>query len=461
MPDIVVLRPLFVQEELLGFALTVVHHVDVGGMSPGGMPTYATEVYQEGLRIPPLKLYEGTRINETLVSLIEKNVRLPEKVVGDLMGQAAACFVGQERLRELIARYGATNFLRCSRELLDYSERSVRAELRGWKDGVYEFTDYVDDDGMGTGPVPIHVTLAVAGDSLRIDFEGTADQVHGSINCPAHSTRAACFAAIRCVMDPDLPTTSGFFRAITVTAPPRTVVNPVEPAATCNRALTLARVADAVFGALAQIVPDKTPACSEGMATPTTWCVREAGGDVRIWIDNHHSGRGGTSRMDGQEGIMPWVYNANNNSVEVSEANFPLRICQFGFVPDSGGPGKFRGSLATVREWEVLAPEVSLTFRADRQKHPPWGLAGGGPGRPSEAHLIAGERAELLPTKFTRVLQRGQRVRSIMQSGGGYGDPLERDPQLVLEDYREGKISAQHALDVYGVAVDDAMAGSE
>jgi N-methylhydantoinase B len=455
LPDVVAVRPLFMGAELVGFALSVVHHVDVGGLAAGGMPTNATEVYHEGLRIPPLKLYDRGRLNATLIEIVRKNVRVPDKVIGDLKGQAAACFVGQKRMGQLVAAYGSPAVRRYGRELLDYTERMTRSEVRGWRDGTYRFTDYVDDDGMGTGPIAIRVALTVRDDSLLLDFAGTDAQVKGSINCPLHSTRAGSYTAIRCVMSADLPTNSGFFRPISVSAPAGTLVNPVEPAATCNRGLVLARVADAVFGALAQVVPERTPACSEAMVSPMTWSARDPDGTVRVWVDNHMSGRGGTPRMDAQEGVAAWVYNANNTSVEVTEANFPLRVTRFGFLPSSGGAGKYRGGLATYREFEVLAPEVSLTFRSDRRRFRPWGLMGGGAGRGSDVYLIRNGKKEPLPAKFTMTLRRGNRLHSVMQSGGGYGDPLERDPDLVLRDYLDEKIDVEHARSDYGVVLDE------
>ena len=455
LPDVVVVRPLFVESELVGFALCVVHHVDIGGLAAGGMPVYATEIYHEGLRIPPLKLYDRGRLNTTLIKMVSKNVRVPDKVIGDLKGQTAACFVGQKRMEHLVDAYGLSLVRRYGTELLEYTERMTRSEIRSWKDGTYEFTDYVDDDGVGTAPIKIRVALTVQEDELALDFTGTHAQVKGPINCPLHSTRAGCYTAIRCVMSAGLPTNSGFFRPIDITAPAGTLVNPVEPAATCNRALVLARVADTVFGALAQVVPERTPACSEAMVSPMTWSVRDPDGTAKVWVDNHICGRGGTPRMDAQEGVAAWVYNANNTSVEVTEANFPLRITKFGFLPSSGGPGKFRGGLCTYREFEVLAPEVSLTFRSDRRQFKPWGLMGGRPGRNSDVYLIRDGKTEPLPAKFTMTLYHGDRLHSIMQSGGGYGDPLERDPDLVLKDYVDEKIDIDHARTDYGVVLDE------
>jgi N-methylhydantoinase B len=451
LPDIVVVRPIFAGDRHLGFALAVVHHVDIGGLAAGGMPTYATELYAEGLRIPPLRLFDRGRLNETLVEIIRKNVRVPEKVVGDLKGQAAACHVGQKRLVDLAEQHGLPVFEQAATQLLDYTEAMSRRTFAAWPDGTYRFEDVVDDDGMGTGPITIRTALTVADDRIALDFAGTDRQVRGSINCPIHSTFAGALTAVRCVLDAAIPTNSGLFRAVSVTAPPGTIVHPVEPAATCNRALVLSRVADVVFGALAQVVPDRVPACSESMTSPMTWSTRDPEGRPLVWVDNHISGRGGCPGMDAQEGIAPWVYNANNTSIEITEADFPLRFRRFGFVPDSEGAGKFRGGLATERVYEVLAEEAVLTFRSDRHSSRPWGLAGGRPGRNSSIRIERGGEPVPVPPKFTTTLRRADVVHSVMQSGGGWGDPFERNPEAVLEDVLNEKIDAAHAREVYGV----------
>jgi N-methylhydantoinase B len=453
LPDIVVVRPVFVADQLLGFALAVVHHVDIGGLAAGGMPTYATEIYAEGLRIPPLRLFDRGRINETLVEIIRKNVRVPDKVIGDLKGQAAACHVGQKRLERLVGEYGLDTFRKATAQLLNYTEAMSRRTFAAWPDGEYRFEDVVDDDGMGTGPIAIRAALTVAGDRISIDFSDSDPQVRGSINCPIHSTFAGALTAVRCILDAAIPTNAGLFRAVSVTARPGTIVHPREPAATCNRALVLARVADVVFGALAQVVPDRVPACSESMTSPMTWSTRDGEGRPLVWVDNHISGRGGCPGMDAQEGIAPWVYNANNTSVEITEAGFPLRFKRFGFVPGSEGAGQYRGGLATERVYEVLSNEAVLTFRSDRHRSLPWGLAGGRPGRNSHVHVERrGERVDVAP-KFTATLQRGDVLHSVMQSGGGWGDPLRRDPEAVLDDLRDEKIDAAHAREVYGVVL--------
>lgn len=453
LPDIVVVRPIFVDDAVVAFALAVVHHVDIGGLAAGGMPTYASEIYAEGLRIPLLRLFDGGKINETLIEIIATNVRVPDLVIGDLKGEAAACFVSQRRLEKLVRDYGIDIFRRATDQLLDYAEIMSRRVYAAWPDGEYRFEDVVDDDGQGTGPLTIRGCLTVRGDEIAIDFAGTDPQVRGSINCPIHSTFAGAVTAVRCILDPAIPANAGLFRAIKVAAPPGCFVNPVEPAATCNRALTLSRVCDVVFGCLAQVVPDRVPACSESMTSPMTFSTRTPEGETLVWVDNHISGRGGCPTMDAQEGIAPFVYNANNGSVEVTEASFPLRFRRFGFVENSEGAGRFRGGIATERLYEVTAPEVILTFRSDRHTSRPWGLAGGLPGQNSSVAVLRGDQHLDVPPKFTRALRRGDVLHSVMQSGGGWGDPLDRDPEAVLTDVLDEKIDPARAECVYGVVL--------
>jgi N-methylhydantoinase B len=454
LPDIVVVRPIFLSEQLVGFALAVAHHVDIGGLAAGGMPTYATEVYAEGLRIPLIRLFGEGRINETLIEIIRTNVRVPDLVIGDLMGQVAACHVGQQRLEALVREYGLEAFNDATTRLLDYSEQMCRRTIAEWPDGNYRFEDVVDDDAHGASRLTVRGVVSIDGDRLHIDFSESDPQVKGPINCPIHSTFAGAMTAVQCVLGASIPANAGLFRAVTVVARPGTFVSPREPAATCNRALTLARVADVVFGALAQAVPDRVPACSESMTSPMTWSTRTPEGEALVWVDNHISGRGGLPTMDAQEGIAPFVYNANNDSVEVTEASFPLRFKRFRFIPGSEGAGRYRGGLATERLYEVMSTEAMLTYRSDRHTSRPWGLAGGLPGQNSRVFITRGDEIIETTPKFTRSMRQGDVLHSVMQSGGGWGNPLDRDPADVLEDVLDEKVDRKRARAVYGVVID-------
>ncbi len=453
LPDIVVVRPIFLAEQLIGFALAVAHHVDIGGLAAGGMPTYATEVYAEGLRIPLVRLFDQGRISDILIEIIRSNVRVPDLVVGDLMGQVAACHVGQQRLEALVREYGAETYHEATARLLDYSERMCRRTIAEWPNGAYRFQDMVDDDGHGGTQLMVRGVVTIDDDRLHIDFSESDPQVRGPINCPIHSTFAGALTAVQCVLGASIPANAGLFRAVTVSARPGTFVSPREPAATCNRALTLARVADVVFGALAQAVPHRVPACSESMTSPMTWSTRTPEGEALVWVDNHISGRGGLPTMDAQEGIAPFVYNANNDSVEVTEASFPLRFKRFRLVAGSEGAGRYRGGLATERLYEVLSPEATLTYRSDRHTSRPWGLAGGLPGQNSRVFVTRGDEIIETSPKFTRSMRKGDVLHSVMQSGGGWGDPLDRDPADVLEDVLDEKVDRKRAQAVYGVVI--------
>ncbi|MCL5025390.1 MAG: hydantoinase B/oxoprolinase family protein [Chloroflexi bacterium] len=456
LPDIYLLKPIFVEGALVAYACSIAHHSDIGGKVAGGNGCDGTEIYQEGLRIPPLKLYEGGVPNEAILEILERNVRVPVQVMGDLRAQLAACHVGERSLLNLIHKYGAQEFERYTSELISYTERLARQAIAALPDGAYRFTDYLDDDGIDPGPFPITVTITIKGDSLTADFTGTALQVKGGINSPIPFTKSATYACVRCLMDLHIPNNAGFFRPIEVIAPPGTLVNPVLPAAVAARGLTGFRIANVVMGALAQAAPDRIPAA-------------EVGGDTGVSIGGYYADRrpfvflefllaswGGRPNKDGIDGNSSVVVNFSNNPVEVIEAEQPLRIEQYGFVPDSGGAGKYRGGLALVRDYRFLGEECTLQIRSDRRVKLPYGLAGGKPGTPSLNILNPDRENKVLPAKPTLTIRRGDVYRHILAGAGGYGDPRERDRALVLKDVLDEKITPEYALREYGVAVDPA-----
>jgi len=459
LPDIYIVQPVFASKQHVGYVATIAHHTDIGGKTAGGNGCDATEIYQEGLRIPPLKLYEGGVPNEAIFQILARNVRIPVQVLGDLRAQLAACHIGQQGLLRLIERYGAERLQSHFRELLDYTERLARQEIQGMPEGEYEFTDYLDDDGIDPGPIPIRVRVAIHGDSLTVDFSGTSAQVKGGINSPLPFTKSTAYACIRCLMDPSIPSNAGHFRPIRVIAPEGSLLNPVLPAPVAARGLTAFRVANALFGALAQALPERAMACEVGGDTGVSIGGYDSQGRPFVLLEFLHGSWGGQAGRDGLDANASLVVNFSNNPIEMIEAELPIAIEQYGFVPDSGGPGKYRGGLALVRDYRFLEEEATLQIRSDRRTHRPYGLGGGREGTPSLNILNpAGEKREL-GSKVTLTIKRGDLFRHTVAGAGGFGEPFERDPERVLRDVREEKITVAHAREEYGVVIGEVGMG--
>ena len=456
LPDIFCVTPIFVGGEIFGYSVTVVHHMDVGGRAAGSMAHDSTEIYQEGLRIPPLKLYERGEMNPTLADLVQLNVRTPEVVMGDFASQISACHSGEQGILDLVEEYGEEVLKRYLRELMDYSELITRQAISQWPDGTYRFTDYLDEDGLSEDPIPIKVALHIKGDSALVDFTGTAPQTRGAINCVLSQSKAMAYCAIRCAIREDMPNNSGCFRPVEVVAPEGTITNMRHPASCAARGVTSFRIIDAVLGALAQVVPDQVAAAPEGGTSTGRFGFPQPDGTIRVFYDNVFGVRGAWNNGDGRGGVASVGANISNVSIEIIESQAPLRLRRYGCVPDSGGPGRHRGGLALVREWEVLAPEASITWRSDRRRFPPYGLMGGKPGQGSLNILNPDTDNETLPTKINTRLKQGDVFRHTSPGGGGYGDPLERDPQAVWWDWRNGKVTTKHAREAYGVVIDEA-----
>jgi N-methylhydantoinase B len=454
LPDIFVFRPLFFEDALRGFAATVCHHTDVGGRVAGSNASDSTEIYAEGLRIAPLKLYDRGRPNDTLFSLIETNVRVPVKVLGDFRAQLSACYVAEQRYLALLAKYGVGVVDRYTNELYDYSERLTRSEIAALPDGEYTFEDWIDEDGIDDRLIPLRVKVTVAGDELTCDFTGSSSQVRGAINATLSFTKAAVYGAIKYVLGADIPNNAGFFRPIHVKAPAGSILNAVLPAACAARGLTGLRTADLMFGVLAQITPARAMAASEGGPTGVSIGGYDANRQPFVFVEFISSAWGGRSHLDGIDGITTPISNNSNTPAEVSEAEYPIAIDQYEFAPDSGGPGKFRGGLGVQRSYRLLEEEATLQVRADRQRVRPFGLFGGKPGTPSKNVLRRNGEVTTLPAKFTMTMRRGDVLHHVQPGAGGLGDPFERDPERVLVDVQNEKVSLEGARRDYGVVVD-------
>ncbi len=438
----------------IAWAGTVCHHTDVGGRVPGSNASDSTEIYQEGLRIPPLKLYDRGRRNETLFALIDRNVRVPVKVFGDLRAQLAACHIAEQAILELATRYGTGRLAQYMTELVEYAERMTRAAIRTLPDGVFDFLDHIDDDGIEVGrPIPLQVTITKHGDAIAVDWTGSSPQVKGAINNTLSYTKSASYCAIRSILPQNIPTNEGTFRAIAVTAPEGTIANMVLPGACAARGLTGFRMVDCLFGALAKMLPDRVFAASDGGNTGVSIGGWHQDRTPFIYVDFTCCAWGARPYADGLDGNSHIYANMASQSIEVIEAEQPLQITAYEFIRDAMGPGKFRGGAPFRREYRLLADEAVLQVRSDRHAFRPFGLYGGGAGRPSMNYLNPEQTPAPLPSKLTMTMRKGDVFRHEVAGGGGWGDALERDPALVLRDVLNDFVSGRAAQDDYGVVL--------
>jgi N-methylhydantoinase B len=445
---------LFVGSHLLGYAVLVAHHNDMGGRVPGSSAADSTEIFQEGLRIPILKLHDRGKPNQTLLDMIAINVRIPDVVLGDIEAQVAACRIAERGMSELAERFGLAELERYFDELLDYSEREARRTIRSIPSGVYRFVDHLDDDGIHPGkPVRVSVAIHVHDDELTVDLEGTSPQVSGAINSTLSFAKSAVYFAVRSVMESDAPNNAGFFRPIHVKAPLGCLVNPKPPAACAARGVSGFRVIDAMFGAFAQAIPERVRAAGEGGTTSYSFGCYDTDGRFTLFREALMGAWGAGQHKEGIDGVANPAANISNAPIEMVENQAPIRIERYELAPDSGGPGQWRGGMSVVRQLRFLGERATLQLRSDRRDHPPYGLAGGRPGAASNNLLEDGGEWRRLPTKFTRPLAKGQALRHTSAGGGGFGDPLWRDPALVLADVRDGKVTPEGAERDYGVHV--------
>ncbi len=455
LPDIFLLKPIFIGAKRIAFAAACCHHTDVGGRVAGSNASDSTEIYQEGLRIPPLKLYQRGVPNHTLFSLIETNVRVPSLVMGDLRAQISACEVAEQQFLTLVGRHGVALSGDYIERVLNNAEQLTRAALQELPDGVFSFEDWIDDDGVDYGkPIRLFVTLTKKGDHLKADWSGSSPQVKGAINNTLSFTKAATFCCIRSVLPPNIPNNDGVFRAIEVTAPEGSIANMVLPGACAARGLTGFRMVDCCFGALAQMVPDQVFAASDGGNTGISIGGYHDDRTPFIYVDFACGTWGGRPKADGMSGVSNVAANMASTSVEITEAEHPIEILAYELVPDRAGAGRYRGGVPYCREYRLLADEAVLQVRSDRRIFRPYGLQGGACGAPSSNILNPGPDETMMPAKFTVTLGKGDRLRHELAGPGGWGDPLLRDTASVLQDLRDELISIDTATKVYGVVID-------
>lgn len=455
LPDIVLVKPIFHEDRLFGFSVALAHMTDIGGRIPGGNASDSTEIYQEGLRIPPSRLWRQGEPDESMFRLIERNVRVPDKVLGDIRSLIAACVVGEREMIKLAVRYGANQFEQYCRDLLDYTERFTRAEIAKLPKGTWHFVDHLDGDGVDPDPIRIEASVTIREDNMTIDLTGSSPQVRGAINCVYPFTLSTALACVRSIVDLSIPNNAGYFRPIEVIAPEGSVVNPLPPSAVAARGITGIRIADAIFGALAQAVPDVLPACgSNAPDVGISFGGLDEKGEACVYLEFLLASWGGGPDRDGMDACTGTLVNYSNAPAEMIEADQPIAVECYAMVPDSGGPGRFRGGLALERHLRFKSNNATLQIRSDRRDFPPYGLEGGKSGAPSNVEIMRSNGVEeACRAKFLTTVNHGDLLRVRLAGGGGHGNPFLRDMVAVLEDVIEEKMSIDHAKAAYGVVI--------
>ncbi len=458
LPDIFLFKPIFINEVLVGWSCCIGHQTDIGGRVAGGNACDNTEIYQEGLILPPIKLYAEGELNKAVWRILEKNVRVPEKVLGDVQALLAAVRMGERDLLRLVDEYGLEELKSYMTDILDTTEALTRAEIAALPQGEWEFVDYIDTDGIDPQPIAIKVKVKVEGDEFFVDFEGTSPQAKGSINPNFAYTKSNVYAVMKCLIDPAIQSNSGFFRPFNITAPEGCFVNPQHPAPVAARGLAGFRICHAVFGAMAQALPGKVPAAWGGGEIGLTFAGYHPNRKAWVYLEFNNDGpRGGGPFQDGADGVSCPVLNAANTPIESIEADQPLLIERYSLVADTCGAGKYRGGLGMVREFRILADEATFQLRSDRTAFRPWGVEGGKDGTLTQNFLNPGtDHEQELPCKHLVTLKKGDVYRVIQAGGGGYGDPLDRDPYAVQDDVEQEKLTVEYVREEYGVVIDPA-----
>jgi N-methylhydantoinase B len=434
--------PVFQGDVLVAIVGSVGHQVDVGGRSPGSYAGDVTEIYQEGLCLPPLKLYARGVPNEAVHAILAANVREPAKTLGDVRALVAALQIGQRRLLELVAKYGVATIEACVDELIAYAERRMRARLAAIPDGDYAFEDLVDDDGIDPAPIRIAVALRVRGSDVTVDFTGTAAQRKAPINATLASTRSAVYFAFMSALDAAGLANSGSYAPFDIVSPPGTVVNAQHPAPVTGRMAISHRVVTTIYGALAQAMPERSTAAFYGMSNICTVGGTHPDGRAWVFFEINPGGWGGRSGKDGLDCHSFGLHNIANTPVEMAETMFPVWFERYELLADSGGQGQYRGGLGVRREFRLLTEGV-FTAQADRFRVAPHGVLGGGPGRPGRHLVVSADETISLPSKVTNYpLRAGDVVRIETQGGGGWGPPERRAPAASEADRRAGKTTA-------------------
>ncbi|EMA65336.1 N-methylhydantoinase B [Halorubrum aidingense JCM 13560] len=438
LPDVTLVSSLSLDGDVVGFAVSRAHHADVGGMAPGSMPAGAREIYQEGLRIPPLRLVDAGERNEDAFDLLFANVRNPAERRADFEAQLAANDRAGDRLRDLADEHGRDRLEAAFDAVIDYSRDRMTASIEGLPDGTYEAADALEGDGVTDEDIPIRAAVTVEGGSLAVDFAGTADQVAGNLNAPLAVAKSAVYFVVRCVTDPEIPPNHGCYEPVSISVPDGSILNPDLPAAVVGGNVeTSQRVTDVVLAALGEAAPDRVTAGSQGTMNNVTIGSRGGGSGASFtYYETIGGGFGARPDADGMDGVQVGMTNTLNTPVEALEAAYPLTVERYALRPDSGGAGRHRGGLGLERAVRIdTAATVSLL--TERRRRAPAGIEGGESGGLGE-NLIDGEP---VPAKATVDVEAGTTVTVRTPGGGGYGDPEARDPAATAGDVADGKVS--------------------
>ncbi len=442
LPDITIVTPVFYQKELVGYSVSRAHHNDIGGMVPGSMPGNATEIFQEGLRIPPVKIVQKGVVNKDILNIIMLNSRTPKLRKGDLMAQLSANWTGEKRLIELIQRKGLKTYKLVVDEILNYSERRFLAIIKNFPDEEAEGIDFMDGDGISDEEIKLVVKVKKLNNHLTFDFTGTSKQVRGAVNCPYAVTLSGAYFVLRSITDPTIPANEGLYRHLTVIVPEGSILNAKPPAAVVGGNVeTSQRVVDALLKAFSKIIPDRIPAASQGTMNNLIIGGMDANNQPFTFYETIGGGSGGTPNKDGVDGIHTNMTNTMNTPIEEIEARYPLKVLEYSLRNNSSGKGKHRGGIGIIRAFQTEVPVV-ISLLGERQKTAPWGLQGGKDGKQGEYYKITTENKKIiLPGKGTSTLEAGEVIVIETPGAGGWGDPKERSKVQKTDDRLDEKVS--------------------
>jgi len=441
LPDITMVSPIFFKERLVGFAANRAHHSDVGGVAPGSMSALSRDVNQEGIRIPPIKLWSAGKQNGQLLDFVLTNVRTPDERLGDLRAQRAANLVGVKRLIEQLKKSSVSTVESGMNQLIDYSEELMVKKIRELPRKSSSAVDFLDDDGFGTRDIPVKVKITVGREFIAFDFSGSAKQVQGPLNAVYSVTLSAVYYVVRCVTDPSIPANAGCFKPIQVKALSGTIVNADPPAPVAGGNVeTSTRIVDVTLKAFSRIIPERVCAACQGtMNNVTIGGVDPRTGKYFTYYETIAGGFGARYNRDGVDGIHSHMTNTLNTPVEALEAAYPLRVRRYELMRGSGGRGRFRGGLGIRRETEVLAEGSTISLMGERQRRGPWGLFGGDPGSPGEYGIVRENRITSLSSKTTFSADSGYVLTVTTPGGGGYGPASRRAKERMRQDRADGK----------------------